>query len=97
MDKLDWTKVPDGTQAIVGKNSPTKWLEGKEYTFYDNNWGCEEDSWPLSKYFLRNSKNVLINPIYPQDTEDFDYDGNAVKYLNGRKLTWDVDKQQWYL
>lgn len=51
-------------------------------------------NWTLQDH-RRFSRSLDIKPIYPQDTEDFDYYGNAVKYLNGRKLTWDVDKQDW--
>lgn len=96
MEDLDW---PEGAHAKID-NDFTKWSGGEEYVFSERkSWLCEnEDSWSFSQYLSNSdSWNIQINPLYPQDTGDFDYDGNAIKYLNGRKLTWSVDKQQWHL
>lgn len=90
---------PEGAQVKID-NYFIKWISEEEYVFSERkSWWCEnEDSWSFSQYLSSSySWNIQINPLYPQDTGDFDYDGNAIKYLNGRKLTWDVDKQEWQL
>lgn len=43
----------------------------------------------------RNSDySIILNPLYPEDLDDFTTDGVAYKELNGRTLLWDVDKQE---